>query len=170
MEYRLSLEKTEIENLQKRQLNCEKNGFQSDFERLTSEKTVTESLRNRISELEAEKTTLQSDIDQIILEKVKIENLRNRISQLEVENAGLHLEKSEWSQYQKEITNKVKDLTSVNQNFRNSLDMYQSKQKTDCEKNELSQNFQAKREDKSGELSKVTWCNNYGAVIITLIT
>ena len=211
LEYRLTLEKAEIENLKNGELECEKNGFQSEFERLTSKnaeienlqnrireledeqnefqshldlltsKNVeNENLRNRISELEAEKAKLQSDFDQRTLENVEIENLRNQIRVLEAEetsnelliekvtdrlasNIGLltsekaenenlririslleaekteiqldlEMKKSESSKYQKEMTIKVGALTDENLNFRNSLDICQSKQETKCQK------------------------------------
>ena len=131
LEYRLTLEKAEIENLQHRQLKCEKNGFQSDFERQTSEKTLIENLQNRISQLETEKNGLQSG----------------------------------WSQYQKEMTNKVRDLTSANQNFRNALDTCQSKQTLDCKKNNLSSRVKSEDSDDFDESG-----HDHGAVIISVIT
>ena len=74
LEYRLTLEKAETEQLLNGQLKCEKNEFQSHLDQLTSKKVENENLRKRISELEAEKTRLQSDFDQMT---VKVEALTN---------------------------------------------------------------------------------------------
>ena len=228
LEYRLTLEKAEIENRQTGQLKCEKNEFQSEFERLTSKNTEienlqnrireledeknefqsyrdqltskkveNENLRNRISELEAEKTRLQSDFDQMTLENVEIENLReeirkleaeatsnelytekvtdrlasniglltsqkaenenlrDRISQLEAEKTEIQLDsetkKSEWSKYLKEMTNKVRDLTNENQNFRNAFDSCQSKQKLDIP---VIKAYHTEKSEKDGLISR----------------
>ena len=88
----------------------------------------------------------------LTLEKAEIENLQNRISQLEAEKTGLQ---SGWSQYQKEMTNKVRDLTHESQNFRNAFDSCQSKQKLDCEKDGLSSRAKGEDSDKSNESSVV---------------
>ena len=82
LEYRLTLEKAETEQLLNGQLKCEKNEFQSEFERLTSKNTEIENLQNRIRELEDEKNEFQSHRDQLTSKKVEIENLRNRNSEL----------------------------------------------------------------------------------------
>ena len=106
------------------------------------------SVRIKINTLEKKNRQLTSD-------KIELENLRNRIMQLEAEKTELQ---SGCSQYQKETTIKVRDLTNENQNFRNAIDTY----KMNCEQNGLSAKLGlpepkwtpcAKKEDydKSGE-------------------
>ena len=101
--------------------------------RLTLEKAEKENLQNQ--QPKSEKNGFQSDFERSTSTRAEIENLQNRISQLEAEKTGLQ---SGWSKYQKEMTNKVRDLTTGNQNFRNAIDTCQSKQKLDCEKDRLS--------------------------------
>ena len=135
---------------------------------MTSENVEIKNLRNQIRKLEAEETSnelliekvtdrLTSNIGLLTSQKAENENLRNQISQLEAEKAELQLDsntkKSEWSKYQKEMTIKVGALTSENLNFRNSLEICQSKQKMKYQKNELSQN--ELREKGKGDLLNV---------------
>ena len=116
--------------------------------RLTLEKAEKEDLQNQ--KLKSEKNGFESDFERSTSARAEIENLQNRISQLEAEKTGLQ---SGWSQYQKEMTNKVRDLTSENQNFRNVMDTCQSKQKLDCEKDGLSSRAKGEDSDKFDESS-----------------
>ena len=118
--------------------------------RLTLEKAEKEDLQNQ--QLKSEKSGFESNFERSTSTTAEIENLQNRISQLEAEKTGLQ---SGWSQYQKEMTNKVRDLTNENQNFRNAFDSCQSKQKLDCEKDGLSSRAKKEDSDKSNESSVV---------------
>ena len=124
---------------------------------LNQEKTEIKSLRNE--NLKCENNRFKSDFGCLRSEKIAIENLQNRILQLENE-------KTDWYQYQQEMTNKVKNLTEENQSFGNALETCRSKQKLACEKNDL--NLRAKSED-SDEDSDESSPNRREVILIVII-
>ena len=97
------------------------------------------SVRKKINTLDKKNKELEDQVTlqnrQLTSDKTELENLRNRIMQLEAEKTELQ---SGCSQYQKETTIKVRDLTNENQNFRNTIDAY----KMNCEQNGLSANLE----------------------------
>jgi len=133
--------------------------------RLTLEKAEKEDLQNQ--QLKSEKSGFESNFERSTSTTAEIENLQNRISQLEAEKTGLQ---SGWSQYQKEMTNKVRDLTNENQNFRNAFDSCQSKQKLDIP---VIKAYHTEKSEKDGLISRAkkedSDKSNKSSIVITFV-